>query len=160
MKARKRISAQDKAEILKRHLVDKVPVSDLCDEYDIQPSNFYSRQRKLFENAASALEPQGLAKRQKKEEEEEVSALQEKLAKRDEVLAELMQEHVALKKSLGRSEGPLGPSRHTRRHHRLCQRLVGEDRDRRLPLHRLARHRHEQILPVAPALRKGQRAQR
>ncbi len=37
MKARKRISAQDKAEILKRHLVDKVPVSDLCDEYDIQP---------------------------------------------------------------------------------------------------------------------------
>ncbi len=66
MVARNRIPTQDKAEILKRHLVDEVPVSDLCDEYDIQPSNFYSRQRKLFENAADALEPQGRAKRQKK----------------------------------------------------------------------------------------------
>ena len=101
MKRRRHIPAQDKAEMLKRHLVDKVPVSDLCDQYDVQPTLFYAWQRKLFENATAALEPQGRARRQKKAEEEKLTALTEKLAKRDEVLAELMQEHVALKKSLG-----------------------------------------------------------
>jgi transposase-like protein len=101
MKRRRQIPSQDKANILKRHLVDKVPVSDLCDEYGIQPSALYTWQRKLFENAAVALESQGRAKRQQKAEEEKITALRAKLARKDEVLAELMEEHVALKKALG-----------------------------------------------------------
>jgi hypothetical protein len=35
--------------------------------------------------------------------ERKVSALEEKLARKNEVLSELMEEHVALKKSLGES---------------------------------------------------------
>ena len=34
-------TAAQKTAILKRHLVDKMPVSELCEEYDIQPCVFY-----------------------------------------------------------------------------------------------------------------------
>ena len=37
---RRRFTTEQKAVILRRHLVDKVPVSDLCDEYKIQPTVF------------------------------------------------------------------------------------------------------------------------
>ena len=55
-RTRRQFTAEQKEAILKRHLVDKVPVSDLCDEYQLQPSLFYDWQRKLMENAAVALE--------------------------------------------------------------------------------------------------------
>ena len=35
---RKYPTAEEKALILKRYLVEKVPMSDLCDEYGLQPS--------------------------------------------------------------------------------------------------------------------------
>ena len=40
--SRRRFTTEQKVAMLRRHLVDKVPVSDLCDEYRIQPSLFYS----------------------------------------------------------------------------------------------------------------------
>jgi len=101
MNQRKHIPPQDKAKILKRYLVDKAAASDLCDQYGIQPTQLYAWQRKLFENAAAALEPQGRVTRRQKAEEERITALHQRLAKKDEVLAELMEEHVALKKKLG-----------------------------------------------------------
>ena len=55
-KQRKNYQAQDKVFILKRHLVDRVPVSDLCDEYDLQPTVFYRWQKEFFENGAAAFE--------------------------------------------------------------------------------------------------------
>jgi len=53
-KERRNISAQDKVAILRRHLVDKTPVSDLCDEHQIQPAQFYQWQKQFFENGAAA----------------------------------------------------------------------------------------------------------
>ena len=41
MAKRRRFSAQEKVVILRRHLLDKVPVSDLCDEYRLNPNVFY-----------------------------------------------------------------------------------------------------------------------
>jgi transposase-like protein len=35
---RRKFTTDQKVAILRRHLVDKVPVSDLCEEYKIQPS--------------------------------------------------------------------------------------------------------------------------
>jgi transposase len=35
-KSRRRFTPDQKAAIVRRHLVDKVPISDLCDEYKIQ----------------------------------------------------------------------------------------------------------------------------
>jgi len=52
---RRTFSSEQKAAILRRHLVDKVPVSNLCDEYQIQPSLFYGWQRQLMDNLALAV---------------------------------------------------------------------------------------------------------
>ena len=66
---RRKFSPDDKAAIWRRHLSDKVPVSDLCEEYKQQPRVFYQWQRQLLDLAAKALEPQrGLGRREKKME--------------------------------------------------------------------------------------------
>jgi transposase len=101
-KKRKFRSVDEKVAILRRHIVDKVPVSDLCDEYGIQPSVFYGWHRQLVENMGVALEANGkkgdtrVAQLQRENE-----ALKEKLAKKDGVIAEISAEYVALKKELG-----------------------------------------------------------
>jgi transposase-like protein len=98
-KERRQFSAQDKVAILRRHLVDKVPVSDLCDQHQIQPAQFYQWQKQFFENGAAAF---GKAGRQKRDlQAERIAALEQKLVKKNEVVAELLQEHVQLKKELG-----------------------------------------------------------
>ena len=48
-KKRKRYNSQEKMTILRKHLLEGVPVSDVCDEYGIQPSVFYRWQKLLFE---------------------------------------------------------------------------------------------------------------
>ena len=51
-KRRKQYSAQEKVAILRKHLLDKIPVSELCDEYGLQPTVFYRWQKQLFEQVA------------------------------------------------------------------------------------------------------------
>ena len=96
---RHRFTAQEKVSILRQHLVDKDPVSDLCDTHGLNPTVFYRWQKELFENGPAAFErrPDG----RERKLEEKVQTLTAKLAKKDEVMAELLEEHVALKKSLG-----------------------------------------------------------
>ena len=53
---RRKFSAEYKVRILTRHLVDKVPVSDLCDEQGLHPPLLYTWQKEFFENGAAALE--------------------------------------------------------------------------------------------------------
>jgi transposase-like protein len=98
-KQRKNYSGQKKVVILKRHLVDHVLVSDLCDEYNLQPTVFYRWQREFFENGAAAFEKDN--SRQKKAEEKRIAKLEAKLQTKNEVLSELMEEHIQLKKDLG-----------------------------------------------------------
>jgi transposase-like protein len=49
-------TAEEKVAILRRHLLDKVPVSDLCEEKGLRPTVFYRWQKELFENGASAFQ--------------------------------------------------------------------------------------------------------
>jgi len=96
---RRRFTAEEKVRVLKRHLVDKAPVSEICEKEGIQPTQFYNWQKQLFEGAAATFEGQAPSKDRKSEAK--VQALTAKIRKKDEVLSELMEEHVALKKSLG-----------------------------------------------------------
>ncbi len=101
-RTRRNHSAQQKAALLKRHHLDKEPVSDLCDEIKLQPSVFYTWQRQLFENAETVFS--GDAKRSSSREREleaRVAYLEGRLAKKDEVIAEISAEYVQLKKELG-----------------------------------------------------------
>lgn len=96
---RKQYNSQEKMTILRKHLLEGVPISDVCEEYGIQPSVFYRWQKTLFEQGNQVFERgQG---RQGKQQQRQIEALEKKLSKKDEVLAELMEEYVALKKSSG-----------------------------------------------------------
>ena len=57
-KERKHYTAEEKVAILRRHLLDKVPVSDLCEELGLQPTVFYRWQKEFFENGAAAFQTQ------------------------------------------------------------------------------------------------------
>ena len=98
---RRKFSGEDKVRILKRHLIDKVPVSDLCDEQGLHPTLFYKWQKEFFENGAAVFERKDDVKSRQLEKKN--AALKTKLAHKDEVIAEIMESHVALKKSLGES---------------------------------------------------------
>lgn len=98
-KKRHNYTPEEKVMILKRHLVDHVAVSDLCDEYQLQPTIFYGWQKQFFENGAVAFVRD--SSRQKRLEEQRVQQLEDKLRRKHEVLSELMEEHIKLKKDLG-----------------------------------------------------------
>ncbi len=55
-KGRKRYTAEEKVAILRRHLVDRVPVADLCDEVGLSPTAFYRWRKEFFENGAAAFQ--------------------------------------------------------------------------------------------------------
>ena len=100
-KERKHYTAEEKVAILRRHLLDKVPVSDLCEENELQPTVFYRWQKEFFENGAVAFQERERPARQVEEKQKRIEFLEKKVQTKDEVLAELMAEHIALKKSLG-----------------------------------------------------------
>jgi transposase len=99
MKARKHHTASDKVAIIRRHLVDRVSVSDICDQYHIRPTLFYKWQKQFFDNGAAAFERS--EKRTLDVKDRRIAVLESKLQRKNEVVAELMEEHVQLKKELG-----------------------------------------------------------
>ncbi len=92
---RRHFSPQQKVVIVKEHLVDGVPISELCDRHQIQPTQFYLWQKQLFENGATAFERKAAGP---SPERRQIEALQAKLVTKNEVIAELMEENVNLKK--------------------------------------------------------------
>jgi len=98
-KPRKNYTPAEKVAILRSHLIDRVPVSDLCDRHHLQPTLFYAWQKQFFEHGPAAFErPNGRASDAKAQR---IAALEAKLQRKNEVVAELMEEHVKLKKELG-----------------------------------------------------------
>jgi len=98
---RKHHTAEEKVAVLRRHLIEKVPISNLCDEHQLHPTVFYRWLKQFFENGTAAFGPPPRPDKQVEAREQRIAFLEAKLKRKDEVLAELMEEHVALKKSLG-----------------------------------------------------------
>jgi len=98
-----KFSPQEKVGLLRQHLIEKVPVSDICDQHGLNPNVFYRWQQQFFENGTVAFEKSanGHKDGQTKKLEQENARLKAKLAHKDEVIAEIMASHVELKKSLG-----------------------------------------------------------
>ena len=77
-------------------------MSDLCDQYDLQPSQIYRWQKQVFENAAAAFRHTN--KRAEDAKDRKIATLEEKLVKKNEADAELMEEHIRSRKvSVNRS---------------------------------------------------------
>ena len=96
---RRNYTPQEKVEILRRHLLEGMPVSDLCDEYGLNPNVFYRWQKEFFEHGAAAFDrPRANGKLQEKRH---LTELKTKLQKKDNVIAEIMTELIAEKKKHG-----------------------------------------------------------
>ena len=95
-KQRKHYTPEEKVAILRRHLLEQVPISELCDKQGLQPTVFYRWQKEFFENGAAAFQPKRPTNHSA--DQERVAYLEKKIQTKDEVLAELMAKHVALKK--------------------------------------------------------------
>jgi len=103
-RTRRQFTSEDKAEAVKRHLVGGEAVSAVCEDLGIAPNLFYRWQKELFDHAAAAFEVKGRGKRPDQGAHrlvEQNEKLRAKLAHKDNVIAEITQEYVALKKSLG-----------------------------------------------------------
>ena|SRR5579864_365495 len=89
--------------ILKRYLVDRIEISKICEEENIQPSQFYRWQGMLLSDGAAIFQRKGGngGQRELREAQNKIASLEAKLQKKNEVLSELMEEHVRLKKELG-----------------------------------------------------------
>jgi transposase len=98
---RRHLSPQEKIAALKRHLLEGVPVSTICDQLGIAPTLFYRWQKELFENGHALFENGRKAKAIEDAKDEKIQKLEAKLTRKNEVMAELMEAHTQLKKDLG-----------------------------------------------------------
>ncbi len=99
---RRNFSGTEKMAILREHLIGRVPISEVCDKHGVQPTMLYQWQKKLFEGGAAVFDHlRRKPSRQQRGEARKIEVLEAKVTEKNEVLAELMGEHVALKKKLG-----------------------------------------------------------
>ena len=95
---RKHFTATEKVMILRRHLLEQVPVSNLCQDHQLKPTLFYRWQKQLFENGSAAFASKSTSEDQPLKAR--IAALEAKLARKNEVLAELAEEFFRLKQNL------------------------------------------------------------
>jgi transposase-like protein len=100
-RTRRHFSPQEKVAILKRHLLEKVPVSNLCDEFDLHATQIYTWLKEFFENGHAAFENGRKSKVEEDAKDRKIEQLEAKIQRKDSVLAELMEEHTLLKKEFG-----------------------------------------------------------
>ena len=100
-KPRRHFTGAEKVAILKRHLLDKVPVSNLCDEHQLYPNQFYTWLKEFFENGHAAFDNGRKAKAVEDQQQKKIEQLEATVQRRNAVMAELMEAHTLLKKELG-----------------------------------------------------------
>ena len=99
---RRHFTPEQKVALLRLHLLEKKPVSDICEEHHLSVTLFYLWQKQFFENGAAAFANSGKRLRATPDaKDRKITALEEKLQRKNEVLAEFMVENVKLKKEIG-----------------------------------------------------------
>ena len=101
IRKQKQYQPAQKVAIIREHLVEKRALSDICDAYGIHPSVYSRGQKKFFERGKKAFP--ATPPTAETHLKEEVSQLTARLARKDAVLGEVMEEYVALKKTVGRA---------------------------------------------------------
>lgn len=104
MSKRRFLTPEQKVAIVREHLLDNVPISDLCDKHEIHATQYYTWQKQLFENGSVAFARKtntANAKRQQDAQQQKIEQLEAKIQSKNEVVAELLEEHVKLKKASG-----------------------------------------------------------
>ena len=100
-KARKNrtYSLPEKMSAIQKHLVENVPVTQLCKEMGINPGVYYGWQKMLFERGTIETKVNSSNQdRRIKALEKQLKAAKDKINQKNEVISELMEEHITLKK--------------------------------------------------------------
>ena len=93
---------EQKVAVLREHFLDKVPVSDSCEQHGIAVTNFYAWQKLFFENGSAAFTANDKRRRaDATAKDRQIAAREEKRRRKHEVRSELMEEYVQLTKELG-----------------------------------------------------------
>jgi len=100
MESRRHFNPEQKVAILREHLIEHLPVSDVCEKHHLSPTLFYQWQKTFFENGAAAFQRSPRTETSSRQQQL-VDALQAKIQTKDQVIAEIMAEHILLKKELG-----------------------------------------------------------
>ena len=100
METRRHFSPEQKVAILREHLIEHKAISEVCDKHQLSPTLFYQWQKTFFENGAAAFQRSPRTETSQRHHQL-VDALQAKIKTKDEVIAEIMAEHILLKKELG-----------------------------------------------------------
>jgi transposase len=100
-RARRHFTAEQKAEIVRRHVAGKEPVSQLAEEFGLQPSQIHAWVNQVLAQAARAFERSPGNGRVELVKDRRIEQLEAKLVQKNEVIAELMEDNVRTKKELG-----------------------------------------------------------
>jgi transposase len=100
-KKRKAYTPEEKVAIIRRHLLDGVVISDLCDEHQLNPNVYYRWQKEFFEGGAAAFRKE--SSQQLSQMKRQLTQAEAQLTRKNEVLAEVMEEYVRCKKNTGAS---------------------------------------------------------
>ena len=84
--------------ILKKHFVDGMTISDVCDKYQISPSMFYNWQKLLFEQGDTVFER---SHQDSSASARKITALEQQIKDKDAVIVELTQAYLVSKKKNG-----------------------------------------------------------
>ncbi len=107
-RTRRRFTAEQKAQIVRRHLAGKEPVSKLSEEFGLQPSQIHTWVNQVLAQADKAFERPAENGRTEKAKDRRIEQLQAKLATKNEVIAELLEEKVAVGQMRGAHRTSLG----------------------------------------------------
>ena len=99
---RRYFSPERKVEIIREHLIDGRPVSEVCEKHEIKPNQYFTWQKKFFERGAAAFQSQNNT-RQHSVQKRKIDRLRKKLSEKDEIIAEVAEAFVTLKKDLGKA---------------------------------------------------------
>ena len=99
-RTRRTFSPEEKTAALREHFLGGKPISEVCQSKGINPELFYQWQKTFFDNGSAAFAG-GATRVKPPEPDKKVQKLEAAILQKNEVIAEIMSAHVALKKSLG-----------------------------------------------------------
>ncbi len=100
-RTRRTFSSKEKTALLKEHFLTGKAISELCEENKIEPRLFYKWREEFFLLSEGVFDSKPTKSSKIQELEKQVKERDSKLLKKNEVVSELMEEHLALKKKLG-----------------------------------------------------------
>lgn len=100
MSKQKRYTSDEKAIILREHIEKNIPISELAEKYKTTPLSIYKWKKLMFEAVPTNFSNNNKKlKKDQQEAEKRIAELEKLLAKREALIAELVEDNIYLKKN-------------------------------------------------------------